>query len=189
MRAPVPVLVSARVPLPSSSVPLKVVGRLVPPAVSMAATPVLVTVPLPAKEPIELEKPPRSKIEVTVKLELPLNPVVEPASSVPALTVVAPVVVLAPLKVKVPVPALVNAKTPVPFCNTPLKVVVALSPPAVSVAAAPVSATVPLPANEPIELVKPPRFNMEVTVKSEFELNPVAEPACNVPTLTVVTPL
>ena len=48
------------------------------------------TVPAPAKEPTLLEKPLRSRVEVTVKAELPLKAVMEPACSVPALTVVAP---------------------------------------------------------------------------------------------------
>ena len=88
-----------------------------------------------------------------------------------------------------PVPVLVSARAPVPFCSTPLKVVLRLSPSAVSVAAAPVSVTVPVPAKEPIALEKPPRFKIEVTVKSEFALKPVVEPACSTPTLTVVAPL
>ena len=72
--------------------PLKVVLELLPPAVRVAEVEValLVTVPAPAREPTVLEKPARSRVEVTVKAELELKAVVEPAFSVPALTVVAP---------------------------------------------------------------------------------------------------
>ena len=57
---------------------------------SVAAVPLLVTVPVPAKEPMALENPSRSKVALTVKSEVALNAVVEPACSVPALTVVTP---------------------------------------------------------------------------------------------------
>src|SRR5271165_1419783 len=98
---------------------------------------------------------------------------------------------LAPVKVKVPVPLFTSVRLPVPSCSTPLKVVVALSPSEVNVAAAPVLVTDPLPAKEPIELEKPLRFKVApvITVKSELVLRPVAEPACKIPALTVVTPL
>ena len=68
-----------------------------------------------------------------------------------------------PLKVNVPVPALISVRAPPPFWITPLKTLVALSPPAVSVAAAPV-VTVPVPASEPIAFENPPRFRIPVTV-------------------------
>ena len=62
---------------------------------------------------------------------LPMAPV-EPRLSVPAVSVVPPVYVLAPDKVKVPVPTLVNP----PVCEiTPLNVVLVLLPPEVKVAA------------------------------------------------------
>ena len=48
------------------------------------------TVPAPARDPTLLEKLARSRVEVTVKAELELKAVVEPALSVPALTVVVP---------------------------------------------------------------------------------------------------
>ena len=87
-----PVLVRPRVPDPLTKVPLKVVLVLLPPAVRVAEVELalLVTVPAPAKEPTVLEKLSRSRVEVTVKAELELKAVVEPACSVPALTVVAP---------------------------------------------------------------------------------------------------
>ena len=54
-------------------------------------------------------------------------------ASVPALTVVAPVYVLAPDRVRVPVPVLVRLTVPEPFSITPAKLVVVLSPSVVSV--------------------------------------------------------
>jgi hypothetical protein len=73
-------------------VPLKVVVELSPPAVKVAevVATLLVTVPVPAKEPTLLEKLARSRVEFTVKAEPALNAVMEPAFNVPALTVVAP---------------------------------------------------------------------------------------------------
>ena len=86
-------------------------------------------------------------------------------------------------------PLLVSPRAPGPFCRIPLKVVEALSPPAVSIAAAArLLVIVPVPASEPIALEKPLRSKVELTVKSEFALNAVVEPACNVPALTVVAP-
>jgi hypothetical protein len=89
---PVPVLVNPRVPAPSVKVPVKVVLELLPPAVKVAEVvpALLVTLPVPANEPTVLEKLARSRVEFTVKDELALNAVAEPACSVPALTVVAP---------------------------------------------------------------------------------------------------
>ena len=71
------------------STPPKVVVALLPPALKVAVTPV-VTVPVPAKEPIVLENPRFKVAPLTVKAELALRAVVEPACSVPALTVVTP---------------------------------------------------------------------------------------------------
>ena len=48
--------------------------------------------------------------------------------------------------------------------------------------------TVPLPASEPIVFEKPFKSSCEFTVNAELALNAVAEPACNVPALTVVAP-
>ena len=92
---PVPVFVSAVTLAPSLTTPEKVVEVLSPPVVSVAGalTPLLVTkLPAtPASEPMLLEKPPRSSVAplATVTAELEPKAVVEPACSVPALTVVA----------------------------------------------------------------------------------------------------
>jgi hypothetical protein len=83
---PVPLLVRARALVPFCSRPLKVVEASSSPAFRVAAAPVSVTVPLPAREPVALENPLRSRVELTVKSEFALSPVVEPVSSVPALT-------------------------------------------------------------------------------------------------------
>ena len=87
-----PLLVNPRVPAPLVKVPLKVVSELSAPAVKVAevVAALLVTVPVPANEPTVLEKLARSRVAFTVKAELALNAVVEPACSVPPLTVVAP---------------------------------------------------------------------------------------------------
>ena len=81
---PVPVLVNPRLPAPSApsvKFPLKVVFESLPPAVNVAGADSLlfVTVPLPANEPTVLELPLRSRTELTVKAELGLNAVMEPA--------------------------------------------------------------------------------------------------------------
>ena len=97
---------------------------------------------------------------------------------------------MAPVKVNVPVPDFVSWSTPVPFCSTPLKVVLALSLPTVNVAC--VGAllnTAPVPEGEPIVLLNPCRSKTEFTVKAEFWLNAFADPAWSVPALIVVPPL
>ena len=63
----------------------------------------------------------------------PPNAVPEPACSVPALTVVAPLYVFAPDSVVIPEPFWVSASVPVPFESTPLENVVLLLPDTVSV--------------------------------------------------------
>ena len=81
-------------------------------------------------------------------------------------------------------------RVPAPLIKVPLKVVLVLSPPAVKVAGvAALLVTVPVPANEPTLLEKLSRSRVEVTVKAEFALKAVIEPACSVPALTVVVPL
>ena len=88
---PVPILVSAKVPVPFCRMPLKIVDALLPPTLKVAGPPRYVTVPVPANEPIVFEEPSRFKVPpLTVKCELALRAVVEPACSVPALTVVTP---------------------------------------------------------------------------------------------------
>ena len=80
-----------------------------------------------------------------------------PSSSVPALIVVVPVYVSAPVNVNVPPPALVSAVELAPLLITPANVVDVPSPPAVSVAAAPVLVTTApaAPASDPIALLNP----------------------------------
>ena len=86
---PVPILIKSSVPVPSCDMPLKVVELLLPPAVSTAPTePALVTVPLPAREPIWLENPFRSRAPATTNADVGLNPVVESACKVAQLTMV-----------------------------------------------------------------------------------------------------
>src|SRR5271157_1538286 len=89
IRVPVPLLLSPSVPVPFWRTPLKVVEVLLAPTVRVAE-PVALTVPVPVKDPIVLENAPRFKMDVTVKAELALKAVVEPACRVPALTVVVP---------------------------------------------------------------------------------------------------
>ena len=90
VKAPAPLLVSAKAPGPLCSVPLKTLDALSLPTLSIAPAPVFVTVPVPVKEPTEFEKPFRFKVTLTVKSEKELKAVTEPACSVPALTVVTP---------------------------------------------------------------------------------------------------
>ena len=87
-------------------------------------------------------------------------------------------------------PVLVRLSEPVPFWSTPLKVVEVLSAPAVRVAAAPLSVTVPAPAREPIAWLKPLRSRVapEATVNALAEENELVAPAASVPALTVVVP-
>ena len=106
------------------------------------------------------------------------NPVALVTSSVPALTVVVPVYVLAPLKVSVPAPVLVTA--PVPEM-TPDKlaalVVLLVKVPLSAIASAPTAAR---------------RFNvapLATVVPPSVVPNPVALKTPSVPALTVVVPL
>ena len=65
-----------------------------------------------------------------------------------------------------------------------------LSLPTVNVAVvAPLFKTVPIPESEPIVLLNPFRSKVEFTVKAEFGLKAVADPAWSVPALTVVPPV
>ena len=91
---PVPVLVSATVPLPFCMTPENVVELLLPPAVSTTAPAApLVTVPAPAREPIASLNPRRSKIAPpdTVTALPEGTALVAPSCRVPAPMVVAPV--------------------------------------------------------------------------------------------------
>ena len=74
----------------------------------------------------------------------------------------------------------------------PEKAVVALAPPVVKVtAAAALSVIVPEPAREPMLTELPARSRVEAPATDTAELlpNAVADPACNVPALTVVAPV
>ena len=83
-----------------------------------------------------------------------------------------------PLNIVVPVPVLVNPRLLDPSDKAPLNVVLELPPPAVNVAGVfPLFVTVPLPPNEPTVLELPLRSRTELTVKAEFGLNAVVEPA------------
>src|SRR5215813_4714374 len=98
-----------------------------------------------------------------------------------------------------PAPTLVRPVVLVPSLITPAKVVELLSPPVVSVAAAVpllVTTPLPLPASDPIVEVLPLRSSVVVvrvvapvpTVNAELPDRPVVEPACSVPSTTVVAP-
>src|ERR1700733_7904690 len=162
-----PASVNPRVPAPLTKVPLKVLLMLLAPAVKVTGAATLsVPFPAPANEPTLLEKPLRSRVEDTVKAEFELKPVVEPACSVPALTEVNPLEVLAPESVRVPVPILVS-RMPTPLIRFPLKVVLVFLPPTVKFAEVDPAllVTVPVPANEPTLLEKPLMSRVEFTVK------------------------
>ncbi len=95
---PAPALVRLVTPVPSLAIPENVVD-VASPTVNVLATPELVTVPAPARDPIVSSKPPKSSVpaEATVTAEpLPKAPetpatLSTPALSVPVVTVVAPV--------------------------------------------------------------------------------------------------
>src|SRR5262245_11857197 len=131
--------------------------------------------------------PPRIAPVFTVTpLDAAMLPVTE---SVPPLTVVAPAYVLVPDSVNVPVPVLVRLVV-APWI-APLKVVELLSPPVVSVAAVTlVLVTLPAPASEPIDELKPLRSSVAKapTVNALADENPVCDPARRVPALTLVAP-
>ena len=77
-----------------------------------------------------------------------------------------------------------------PFASTPPKVVLVLSFPTVNVAVVePLFKTVPFPESEPIVLLNPFKSKIEFTVKAEFGLKLVADPALRVPPLIVVPPV
>jgi hypothetical protein len=79
-----------------------------------------------------------------------------------------------------------------PFSIIPLNVVDVLSPPAVNVLlVATEFVTVPAPAKDPTETLKPAIFNVAPldTVVAEFDPKADAFPALNVPADTVVAPV
>ena len=84
-------MVKPSAPVPSMILPENAVEVLSAPAVNVAAVALLFfTVPEPASEPIVFEKPARSSVALTVKAEAAEKPVVDPATSVPLETSVAP---------------------------------------------------------------------------------------------------
>ena len=107
-----------------------------PVTVKVAAAPLSMTPPVPLSAPMELLKPPRSSVPLSLTLELGENAVMLPAWTVsPLLIVVRPPKVLLPLKVKVcVVPPTVRA------VFEPVMLPLKLPPPVtVKVAAAPLS--------------------------------------------------
>ena len=114
-----------------------------------------------------------------------------PICKVPAVTFKAPVRLLVLVSVSVPLPFWVSPKTPGPFCNVPEKVVEVLLPPVVSVAAVPLSVTIPAPARLPMLLLKPARSIVAPLASVTAELLPKAlvDPALSVPPLITVAPV
>ena len=166
---------------------------MVPPTFATTVPALMATLPLPI---FTTSGPPtvRSVPPFTVRLPLP-NAVPLPAPSVPALSVVPPVKVFAPLSVWKPVPFFTKASgAPAPFWIVPLNVVLVFNAPVVSVAARPVLfCTVPpaVPESEPIVLLLPPRSSVPpaFTVVAEFTPKAEVEPASSEPPFTVVVPV
>ena len=77
--------------------------------------------PLPESAPTFWLLPFRSSVLITVTSDLLDRLIAAPAWSVPVITIVEPLYVLAPLSVCVPVPILVSATWPAPSWITPLK--------------------------------------------------------------------
>ena len=87
-----------------------------------------------------------------------------------------------------------SEKAPVPLRSTPAKLVDVLSPPVVSVAAAPLSVTTApeTPLSEPMLLELPARSSVAPLAErltAEFVPKAVVEPAVRVPAETVVPPV
>ena len=146
--------------------------------------------------PVLTLKPLRSKVLVPANVRaVPLLRAVElPIVRVPALTVVAPVWVLTPLRVMLPAPFLVRPSVPTPpFWRVPLKVVLVASPNvSVAAVAAWLFCTVPFPVRERMVLLKPLRRRIPVplTVTAELALKEFVAPPCRMAKLgTVVAPL
>ena len=137
--------------------PAKVVEALParpPDRVTAPATLLVIRLPAtPAIEPTVSENPPRSNVapDATDSAELAPTPLAMPRRSVPALTVVAPVYVLATESCSVPAPAFVRPPAPVialvVLVTLPAPSMVRSNPPLVS---APLRVSVP--ASDPISL-------------------------------------
>ena len=122
-------------------------------SVPIMFAPVSATVPSPPRvSNPAVSVPPPEMVAPLATSRTPVEPALqEPESStLPALTVIGPVWLLSPARVSVPVPSLMSDKAPAPLRSVPEKLVLALLPPAVSVAAAPELVTVPSPASEPM---------------------------------------
>ncbi|PNG60103.1 hypothetical protein CHC07_01832 [Variovorax sp. B4] len=169
---------------------------LVPPVPSVtvprsSASPVLLVSVPPIKStccaipycPPRSRVPPLFTVAVAVSAPRPRKPLSR--RTVPALIVTPPVWVLSRSRVNVPVPILISP----PFPDiTPLKVVLVLSPPAVSV---PVPrATKPKPARLPMVWLKLLRSSVAPppSVTALAALKAFAAPARRVPALRVVVP-
>ena len=119
VRVPVPVLARATVPEPSASVPANTVEALParPPDRVTGVAALLVTVlpATPAIEPSVSEKPARSNVAplLNARAELRPTPLAMPSRTVPAVTEVGPVYVLATESSSVPAPAFVRPPAPV----------------------------------------------------------------------------
>lgn len=137
--------------------------------------------------------PPLSVVAVFASMLLSA-PAEKSRFSVPALMVVAPVAVVAEAScsVRVPAPTLAMARREAVAgaCSTPLKVVLVLSPPMVSVRVvdAPVTATVPPPEREP-RVPEAFRKSMVAPVATVTAVRAGMKVAADrVPWLTVVAP-
>ena len=103
-----------------------------------------------------------------------------------------PEYVLVPARVAMPVPALVRATVALPSLSVPVKLVVVLLPPVVSVIEpAAVLVTVPAPASDPIVSEKPARSTVapDATVTALLGPMPLAIASLTVPLLTAVAPV
>ena len=159
---------------------------MAPDKVSVPA-PDFVTVPVPDTTPEYVTASLRLKVTfpVTTMLVVASEPDVEPdpIDTVPAETVSGPTKEFVPVRLSVPVPALV--KPPELADVVPLKIVVELSPPDVSVA---LSVIAPDPAREPTDSAFPPMSSVPLTVTADASGITPDAPRASVPAEIVVTP-
>src|SRR5436190_1820470 len=123
-------------------------GPAGPPVKRVTASPATATPPLRARVPLACTVVPPAALPSADELA---------ATSVPALTVVAPAYELGPLSVNVPVPTLVN---PPPPEIVPANVVLVLFVPVVSVPLPDVTLLPLTPVSEPIVVLVPPRSSV-----------------------------
>src|SRR5579883_633454 len=181
VKVPAADLVSAKLPV---NVPAKVSEPLLF-TVNTAAVPLSVTTPLPVTLATCCAKPfksnvPESESAVPVGRALAI-----PSAIVPALIVVAPEYVLAPLNVKLPTSDFVSAKLPVivPANVSAPELLI------VKIAAAPLSVTTPLPVTLATCCAKPFKSNVPESESVVPVGNALATPSCIVPALILVAPL